>query len=151
MIYLKKKEKEITFYEFSDFRYHLQIDRRLSENTIKSYITDLELYGEFLVKYQNINDITYVDEEHINKLKNEIIKNKKISDQELLELLLSYSIPQGSDTRVIAKRLLDKYINISNVLTVPLAILYEEVGSEAATLISLVKACALKSIWEILE
>ena len=64
---LKKKEKEITFYEFSDFKYHLQIDRRLSENTIKSYITDLELYGEFLVKYQNINDITYVDEEHILK------------------------------------------------------------------------------------
>lgn len=67
MIYVKKKEKEVTFYEFSLFKYHLQVERRLSENTVKSYITDLELYGEFLSKYQNINDITYVEEEHINK------------------------------------------------------------------------------------
>ena len=67
MINLKKTEKEIRFYEFSDFKYHLQIDRRLSENTIKSYMSDLELYGEFLYKYQGLNDITYVEEEHINK------------------------------------------------------------------------------------
>ncbi len=30
-------------------------------------MTDLELYGEFLVKYQEISDITYVDKSHINK------------------------------------------------------------------------------------
>lgn len=99
----------------------------------------------------NENNNAIYNEEHINKLKNEIIKNKKISDQELLELLLSYSTPQGSDTRSIAKKLLDKYINISNVLTVPFTILNEEVGSETSTLISLVKASALKSIWENLE
>lgn len=62
-----KKEKEIRFYEFSDFRYHLQTDKRLSPNTISAYMTDLELYGEFLVKYQEISDITYVDKSHINK------------------------------------------------------------------------------------
>ncbi|MDE6584028.1 MAG: site-specific tyrosine recombinase XerD [Anaeroplasmataceae bacterium] len=61
------KNKEITFYEFSDFRYHLQTDKRLSPNTISAYMTDLELYGEFLVKYQQIEDITLVTEEHINK------------------------------------------------------------------------------------
>ena len=61
------KEREIKFYEFSDFKYHLQTDKRLSQNTVNAYLTDLELYGEFLFKYQNITDITYVDEEHINK------------------------------------------------------------------------------------
>ena len=63
----KENNDEITFYEFSDFRYHLQTDKRLSPNTINAYMTDLKLYGEFLVKYQGISDITYVDEEHINR------------------------------------------------------------------------------------
>ncbi len=63
----KENNDEITFYEFSDFRYHLQTDKRLSSNTINAYMTDLKLYGEFLVKYQGISDITYVDEEHINR------------------------------------------------------------------------------------
>lgn len=62
-----KKEKEVLFYEFSDFRYHLQTDKRLSFNTISAYMTDLEGYGEFLIKYQEISDIAYVDETHINK------------------------------------------------------------------------------------
>ena len=44
--------REIKYYEFSDFRYHLQTVKRLSPNTIKAYMTDLELYGEFLYKYQ---------------------------------------------------------------------------------------------------
>ncbi|MDE5714853.1 MAG: site-specific tyrosine recombinase XerD [Anaeroplasmataceae bacterium] len=39
----------------------------MSPNTISAYMTDLELYGEFLVKYQEISDITYVDKSHINK------------------------------------------------------------------------------------
>ena len=59
--------REIKFYEFSDFRYHLQTDKRLSQNTIKAYMTDLELYGEFLYKYQDIDDITMVDQIHIDR------------------------------------------------------------------------------------
>lgn len=61
------KTKEVTFYEFSDFRYHLQTDKRLTQNTVNAYMSDLDLYGEFLKKYQNINDITMVEESHINK------------------------------------------------------------------------------------
>ena len=61
------KDREIKYYEFSDFRYHLQTDKRLSQNTIKAYMTDLELYGEFLYKYQGITDITLVDQIHIDR------------------------------------------------------------------------------------
>ena len=60
------KNREVTFYEFSDFRYHLQTDKRLSKNTIQAYMTDLELYGEFIDKYQNIKDITQIEEKHIH-------------------------------------------------------------------------------------
>ena len=59
--------REIKYYEFSDFRYHLQTDKRLSPNTIKAYMTDLELYGEFLYKYQGLDDITMVDQLHIDR------------------------------------------------------------------------------------
>ena len=38
----KKIEKEVIFYEISDFKYYLQNDKRLSQNTITAYITDLE-------------------------------------------------------------------------------------------------------------
>ena len=61
------KNREVTFYEFSDFRYHLQTDKRLSKNTIQAYMTDLELYGEFIDKYQNIKDITQIEEKHIDR------------------------------------------------------------------------------------
>ena len=65
---MKKVEKEISFYEFSDFKYHLQIDKRLSKNTIQAYMTDLELYGEFIKKYQlDVKFITDVQKEHIEK------------------------------------------------------------------------------------
>lgn len=63
------KDRKVSFYEFSDFRYHLQTDKRLSPNTISAYMTDLELYGEFLLKYQQDieEDITRVKDEHIHK------------------------------------------------------------------------------------
>ena len=65
---MKKVEKEISFYEFSDFKYHLQIDKRLRKNTIQAYMTDLELYGEFIKKYQlDVKFITDVQKEHIEK------------------------------------------------------------------------------------
>lgn len=65
---MKKVEKEISFYEFSDFKYHLQIVKRLSKNTIQAYMTDLELYGEFIKKYQlDVKFIIDVQKEHIEK------------------------------------------------------------------------------------
>ncbi len=64
---MKQVKNEVEFYEFSDFRYHLQTDKRLSPNTVSAYLIDLNGYGKFLKEYQKIQDITMVDEEHINR------------------------------------------------------------------------------------
>ena len=63
---MRLKDREISYYEFSEFRYHL-MNKRLSPNTITAYMTDLELYGEFLVKYKDGKDIYSVTEDDINK------------------------------------------------------------------------------------
>ncbi|MDE5856120.1 MAG: site-specific tyrosine recombinase XerD [Anaeroplasmataceae bacterium] len=91
------KDREISFYEFSEFRFYL-LDKRLSPNTISAYMTDLELYGEFLVKYQNLKDIAEVTEEHINKyiaslkranLSKQTISRKIIAIKEFHKYLVS--------------------------------------------------------------
>lgn len=91
------KDREISFYEFSEFRFYL-LDKRLSPNTISAYMTDLELYGEFLVKYQNLKDIAEVNEEHINKyiaslkranLSKQTISRKIIAIKEFHKYLVS--------------------------------------------------------------
>ena len=38
---IKKAEKEIVFYEISDFKYYLQNEKRASKNTIDLLITDI--------------------------------------------------------------------------------------------------------------
>ena len=45
---MKKQEHEVIFFELSDFKYYLQNDKRASINTLNAYLTDLELYAEFL-------------------------------------------------------------------------------------------------------
>ncbi|MCM1130547.1 MAG: site-specific tyrosine recombinase XerD [Roseburia sp.] len=91
------KDREISFYEFSEFRFYL-LDKRLSPNTISAYMTDLELYGEFLVKYQNLKDIAEVTEDHINKyiaslkranLSKQTISRKIIAIKEFHKYLVS--------------------------------------------------------------
>lgn len=64
---MKKEEKEVVFYEFSDFRYFLLNDKRLSKNTVDAYLSDLEQYGKFLRQYQKISDITEVERVHIER------------------------------------------------------------------------------------
>lgn len=61
----KKVEKEVIFYEIYDFKYHLEDDLRLSENTIKAYISDLEKYAIYLNTYRKINDVTEIKREDI--------------------------------------------------------------------------------------
>ena len=63
----KKIEKEVIFYEISDFKYYLQNDKRLSQNTITAYITDLEGYASFMKEYQKIEDVIDIERENINK------------------------------------------------------------------------------------
>ncbi|MDE7384447.1 MAG: tyrosine-type recombinase/integrase, partial [Anaeroplasmataceae bacterium] len=104
------KDRQVSFYEFSDFRYHLQTDKRLSSNTVSAYMTDLELYGEFLVKYQNLKDITMVTEEHINKyiaslkradMSKQTISRKIIAIKEFHKFLYSEKIADEDPAKFI--------------------------------------------------
>ena len=61
------KEEKLPFYEITDFLYHLKGDKRLSDNTINAYKKDIIDYGNFLVTYQNVYDVTEIDKEMIDK------------------------------------------------------------------------------------
>ena len=63
----EKKEKEIVFYEISEFKYHLEDDLRLSSNTISAYVTDLYQYQDFLKQYEKIDDVSEITREDIIK------------------------------------------------------------------------------------
>ena len=85
---MKKKEKEIIFYEISDFKYHLQNDKRASQNTIAAYITDLEGYQNFLHKYHFITDVSEIDRENIEKYILSL-KRKDLSVQSISRKIIS--------------------------------------------------------------
>ena len=59
-----------------------------------------------------------------------------LTDDALLELLLCYAIPQR-DVRPIAKRLIEKYGNLSSVLSLDAAGLCSEAGIKQATAVLL--------------
>ena len=63
----KKKEKEVIFYEISEFKYYLEDDLRSSPNTVAAYISDLEQYASFLNKYEKIDEVTQITREDIVK------------------------------------------------------------------------------------
>ncbi len=107
---LKEKDNKITFYEFSDFRYHLQTDKRLSKNTIAAYLSDLELYGKFLVEYQGISDIVNVTEDQINRyiaslkradFSKQTISRKIIAIKEFHKFLFSEKISDADPAKFI--------------------------------------------------
>ena len=79
---MKTKEKEIIFYEISDFKYHLQ-SLRASENTINAYVTDLYQYQDFLNQYKKIQDVTEITREdivsYIQSLKRKELSKKSIA------------------------------------------------------------------------
>ncbi len=62
-----KEKKEIVFYEISEFKYYLEDNLRLSENTINAYVTDLYQYQDFLNKFEKINDVSEITREDIVK------------------------------------------------------------------------------------
>ena len=80
---MKTKEKEIIFYEITDFSYHLKDDLRSSQNTIDAYVTDLYQYQDFLNKYKRINDVTEITREDIisfiDSLKRKELSKKSIA------------------------------------------------------------------------
>ncbi len=49
-----KSTLEPVFFEFSDFKLYLELDKFSSENTVKSYMSDIEDYGKYLKKYRSV-------------------------------------------------------------------------------------------------
>lgn len=76
-------EDDVIFYEFNDFKYYLEIDKRASKNTVSSYMSDLKGYGMFLRAYQNVYDVRDITEDMVKKymasLKRADLTNKSIS------------------------------------------------------------------------
>lgn len=84
----KKVEKEVIFYEIADFKYHLEDDLRLSENTISAYISDLEQYALYLNTYRNISEVTDIKEEDIVSFIDSL-KRRKLSKQSISRKLIA--------------------------------------------------------------
>lgn len=60
------KDKDPEYYEIKDFCYYLSGEKRLSDNTVKSYENDLNKYAYYLKKYKHLDDPTYISEKDIN-------------------------------------------------------------------------------------
>ena len=117
----KKIEKEVIFYEISDFKYYLQNDKRLSQNTITAYITDLEGYASFMKEYQKIEDVIDIERENINKyilslkrkeLSKTSISRKIIAVKEFHKFLYQERITKENPARFIDTPKIDKALPV---------------------------------------
>ena len=83
----KKEEKEVIFYEISDFDYYLQSMRK-SKNTISAYISDLNQYAEFLHRYEHIDEVDKIEREDIIKYIDSL-KRKNLSKQSIARKIIA--------------------------------------------------------------
>ena len=83
----KKEEKEVIFYEISDFDYYLQSMRK-SKNTISAYISDLNQYAEFLHRYEHIDEVDQIERENIIKYIDSL-KRKNLSKQSIARKIIA--------------------------------------------------------------
>ena len=74
----KKTDREVIFYEIGDFKFYLQGTLNLSDNTINAYLSDLYQYEKFLHEYENIEDVTEIERDDIQKYI-QSLKRKKLS------------------------------------------------------------------------
>lgn len=118
---IKKEEKEIVFYEISDFKYYLQNEKRASKNTISAYITDINMYAEFMKKYQNVFDVQDIEREHINKyilslkrkeLSKQSISRKVIAIKEFHKFLYTENITRDNPASLIETPKADKALPV---------------------------------------
>ncbi len=126
---MKKQEHEVIFFELSDFKYYLQNDKRASINTLNAYLTDLELYAEFLKKYQFVEDVNDIIKEHIEKyikslkrqgLSKQTIQRKIIAIKEFHKFLFQERITRDNPALLIEGVKTDK--------TLPVVLSQEEVN-----------------------
>jgi len=118
---IKKEEKEIVFYEISDFKYYLQNEKRASKNTVSAYITDINMYAEFMKKYQNVFDVQDIEREHINKyilslkrkeLSKQSISRKVIAIKEFHKFLYTENITRDNPASLIETPKADKSLPV---------------------------------------
>jgi len=64
---LNIEEDGVVFYELQDFKYYLSGDKRLSENSINAYMSDLDMYGKFLRTYEDCYDVRDITEDMVKK------------------------------------------------------------------------------------
>jgi DNA repair protein RadC len=91
---------------------------------------------------------------HRKRLRERFLRTGRdaLADYELLELLVTYSIPR-IDTKPIAKALLNRFGSIFSVFQQPIERLLEikGVGPQTATLIRVVQACLARSMEKVVE
>ncbi|MBE6137504.1 MAG: site-specific tyrosine recombinase XerD [Erysipelotrichaceae bacterium] len=113
----RKEEKEIVFYEISDFKYYLQNEKRSSKNTIDAYLNDINFYAEFLKKYQGVFDVQDIEREHIEKyvlslkrkeLSKQTIARKVIAVKEFHKFLYTENITRDNPASLIETPKADK-------------------------------------------
>ncbi|MBQ8750120.1 MAG: DNA repair protein RadC [Alphaproteobacteria bacterium] len=91
---------------------------------------------------------------HRQRLKARFLSDlgRSMPDYEMLELILMYALPR-KDVKPLAKDLIKEHGNLASVLTAPADELLNisGVGSNVATLFSLIHACSNKICWEHLK
>lgn len=75
---MKHIEKEIAFFEITDYIYYLETDKRLSKNTLFAYKNDIIDYTNFLKKYAKVYDVTEITREMIERYL-QSLKRKSLS------------------------------------------------------------------------
>ncbi len=113
---------------------------------------DINKTKKKIIKQEENKEPDYIG--HRQRLKARFLADlgKSMPDYELLELILTYSIPRR-DVKPIAKELIRKYSNLVNVLVAPASDVIEDggVSNSTAVLFSLIHACCNKICWENLE
>ena len=88
---------------------------------------------------------------HRERLRNRYLKSgfDRMSDEQVLELLLFYALPR-CDTAAVSKRLLDSFGSLSNVLCAPLDSLtaVEGIGEKAALLLTMISPLSQRIMLE---
>ncbi len=84
----RRDNSDTIFYRLAEFKYYLEDNLRLSENSINAYMTDLYQYEEFMVKYEKYEDEADIEREDIEKYI-QSLKRKKLSKQSISRKIIA--------------------------------------------------------------
>ncbi len=84
----KKIEREVIFFEITDFKYYLEDNLNLSNNTVEAYLSDLYQYETFLHEYEHIDDVNDITREDISKYI-QSLKRKNLSKSSITRKVIA--------------------------------------------------------------